>query len=176
MMKHYILITVILTSFLVGCKKDDSNIQTGSTLTNYPLFTGYTSTDNNGAPTWLTDSTDWTNDTSWISSEKSLFPQYLYLTHDFEPYSSIQFHPAYPNPTTSTTNFYLTKATDIRLSFKVVNSNFNVIASSDSIYSNSFGVNTAAIISPVDTMIRIYYIFERNDSCLYKGHGDIKID
>jgi hypothetical protein len=176
MIRLYILIIIILTSIIVGCKKDDSNIQTGNTSNNYPSFTGYTSTDNSGVPTGLNDPTDWTNDTNWVYSEENLFPQLQFLTSDFEAYSNIEVHPAYPNPASSNPSVQITKASDVLLSFKVVNSTFNVIASMDSIYSNAFTINTETIISPADTMIRIYYLLERNDSCLYKGHGDIKIN
>jgi len=124
----------------------------------------------------LTDPSDWTNDTNWVSSEENLFPQFQNLITDFAPYPNIQIFPAYPNPTASVTNFQLSKDSDVRFSFSVVNENFNVLASSDSLYTNAFALNTTGIASAADTMIRVYYYFERNDSCLYKGHGDLRIN
>lgn len=176
MKKNYSYLLAVLLIFNVGCKKDNTNNPSSGSSTNFPLFTGYTSTDNSGVPMGLTDPTDWINDTNWLPSEENLFPQYQNLINDFEHDTTIQIYPAYPNPTSSVTFFQLSKESDVRFSFRVVNKNFNTIASADSLYINSFGINTIDIASPTDTMVRIYYFFERNDSCLYKGHGDIKIN
>lgn len=178
MKKHLIWLTAILSITLVGCNKEETGPQTGASGSsgNYPSFTGYTSTDNNGMLTAYYDSTDWENDTNWISVEENLFPEFPNLVSDFEAYSSVGIFPAYPNPTSSATYFQLSKESNVRFSYRVVNKNFITIASSDSVYNNSFGLNTMNVVSPTDTMVRVYYFFERNDSCLYKGHGDLKIN
>lgn len=169
-------IVLALSILVVGCKKEDTNNTTTGNTSQFPVFSGYTATDMNAVPMGSADTTDWTHDNSWLTSEKNLFPQLQNMTSNFEPYASIYMFPAFPNPISATTNFLLSKESDVRFSFRVVNKNFNVLLSQDSMYSSTFALNTAGLTSSTDTMVRIYYLFERNDSCLFKGHGDLKIN
>lgn len=99
MKNHLIWFTAILSITLIGCNKEETGPQTGAGggSGNYPSFTGYTSTDNNGMLTAYYDSTDWENDINWISVEENLFQEFPNLVSDIEAYSSVEIFPAYPN-------------------------------------------------------------------------------
>jgi hypothetical protein len=72
------------------------------------------------------------------------------------------------------TNLSITKESDMRISFRVVD--FNIIVSADSMYANLFAVDLSTVLDPADTLVRMYYFLERYDSCLYKGHGDFRMN
>jgi len=173
MKRIYLSLIISFTFLLLGCQKEEPK---GGNSPGYPNISGYTATDNNGNLMGLIDESDWIYDSNWSIGVENLFPEFQNLVNDFGHYSTIQMYPGYPNPTSSASYFSMIKDNDIRVSFRVVNKYHQVIASADSMYSSTFGVNTPAIVSSTDTLIRIYYFFERNDSCLYKGHGDIKVN
>lgn len=176
-MKRFQIVSFIAIFFILGCKKEDNNIVSGGTQnSNTPPFNGYTATDITGVPMGLTDSTDWTTNDTWLTVEKELFDDYESFVNNCPLDSNLTVYPAYPNPTADL--FFLTfvKDSSARFRIRIVNQQFDKLISADSIYSNNIAIDLNGLITSSDTMVRAYYMFVLNDSCLFKGHGDIKIN
>ena len=165
-------ITVYIVLFVfVGCEKEENH------SSDIPTFSGYTATDIFGVPMGLTDTTDWTNDDVWLAVEKKLFANYeSYINNCFFD-SKTSIYPSYPNPTVNRL-FYISVIKDSNTMYmiRVVNKHFDKLILEDSISRKTIIFNLTGLTQDSDTMLRAYYMFIRNDSCLYKGHGDIKIN
>ena len=57
---------------------------------------------------------------------------------------------------------------------RLVNQEFDILVATDSIYSKNMAFKLDELNISANSMLRLYYMFVRNDSCLFKGHGDIK--
>ncbi len=170
----HLFLLLSISLLLLNCKKEKVN--TSNSTGTYPLLSDYTATDNYGVSMGKTDATDWNNDLNWLSSEQNLFSNFGSLIKTVNPYNTISFKPAFPNPTGSNVNFYFVKPSNVKFYYRLVNKDFKVIQSGDSILYDVFKMAISDIVSKSDTMVRMYYYFERNDSCLYKGHGDLKVN
>ena len=68
------------------------------------------------------------------------------------------------------------KDTTSLLRIRLVDQEFNILVEADSIVSNSMAFNLDQVNRGPGPLFRLYYMIVRNDSCLFKGHGDIKIN
>jgi arginyl-tRNA--protein-N-Asp/Glu arginylyltransferase len=82
-------------------------------------------------------------------------------------------HPSYLNHYSTKFNLGFTKPAGSRFAFRIVDRNYNVILSLDSVYSNGLLIDVQGFDITNDT-VRMYYKFFGPD-CELKGHGDIKI-
>lgn len=176
-MKKLYIVLFIAIFFITGCEKDKNNPASDGTQNNsIPIFSGYSATDNTGLPVFLGDSTDWTSIDHWVTIEKELFEDYETLVHTHQLFPNLYVYPGYPNPTTNT--FFIPFVKDSMAWFKlrIVNQKFETLVAEDSIYSNNVGLALNEFNQNSEKMLRAYYMCIRNDSCLFKGHGDIKIN
>lgn len=174
-MKKPILLLLLLTIFW-GCNKEDDKSDQDDQLV-FPAFSGYTHTDPIGYVLGEPDETDWTYDENWVQAEKDLFEDYASFYHVSSYDTSIKLHAAYPNPLTDIIfNLEYLKDPGVYLSVRLVNQEFEPLIKADSIKSNSVSFKMDEFSISSNTLIRVYYLFFRNDSCLYKGHGDIMVN
>lgn len=154
-MKKSILFITTLTLLFSSCKKDQTT------------FSGISMTDANGTPIGTPDTDDWNLNDNWNSQEQGLFGGSNSLCSSS---SSIQIE-AFPNPNNGIFSVYAIGIDSTQtISFRVVNQNFEVLASRDNSSSgnNIFNVNTP------NQIVRVYYKISGN-GCEYKGHGDVQI-
>lgn len=172
-MRKLLFMTVILLSFILiigSCKKNVSKPDSTKII-----FEGITTTDIFGQYTGFYDSTDWRQDDSWQSKEKELFTDYESYNYYCSINSNIQIV-GYPNPVVHYMfMLYLVKDSSTRVDFRIVNQNFEILASYDSIYSQQIAMTFKDIITEHDSIIRIYYRLVKVDNCGFIGHGDILI-
>lgn len=163
----YIAFGVIICNFIISCEGDDAT----DTKPNTIVFNGITMTDNNG---WVikNDPNDWKLAETWTEKENSLFVEKMTNTCNAEntDYKVV----SYPNPCYSKFNLYISKPTDSRYAFRIVDRNYNVLLSQDSVFSSGLSINVQGFGITNDT-VRIYYKILGPD-CELKGHGDIKIE
>jgi len=118
------------------------------------------------------DTTDWRLDDEWNETEHTLFEE----TAE-KPCNSVTdsfFILAYPNPCGSVLRIDLYKPDTMRLAYRIVDSNLDILMARDSVYSNSFVINANSLGGSND-IVRMYYkLIDRN--CELKGHGDIKLE
>lgn len=154
----------ILTVFAVSCKDD---------VTKNPesiVFKGIRVTDVNGK-VYENDPTDWLLAENWNETENSLFAEKRTNLCDT---ASIGYKVvSYPNPCNGIFNLYISKPIDSRFAFRIVDRNYNLLLSQDSVYSNGIAINVTKFNITNDTL-RLYYKLFGLD-CELKGHGDIKI-
>jgi len=163
---HLYILTLLI---LIGssCKKDADN---------FPDFNTITSRDINAQPIGAADRDDWNLNDSWVSVENNLFPNTSTSTA-YPLVSSLMQTAGYPNPCGATVfriSFGIT--TNATADVKIVDQSFNVITSAANIAADSQGrINVNLDISsiPSGQIVRAYYIVSDN-SCVYRGHGDIE--
>ena len=81
---------------------------------------------------------------------------------------------AYPNPAFNILTIFTEGTVDVTMI--LVDNQFNEILTSNH---QAGSYQTSVDVSSINTsnnLIRFYYIATRNDTCFYKGHGDIKIN
>ena len=159
-----------------GNDDDDNNQMCGSVAVTIPTFSGYVSVDNFGNPTNVeTDPSDWRLDDTWSSSEQALFSDYANFNDNCPTDSNLVVFPAYPNPTaTNLVGLASNLDNNSRLRVRVVDQQFNVLHSQDSITNNNVNLNFSTV-SPNDDFVRVYYMVVQNENCIYLGHGDIRL-
>jgi len=160
-MRILVIVFLIGMILFLSCKKENDN---------NTIFTGITVTDNVGRIS-SRDTTDWKLFENWSEKENSLFDDNLNSacsTGDFD-YSII----AYPNPCSGIINLHISKPETMRLAFRVVDKNYNVLITQDSLYSSTIAFNFSYIHISNET-VRIYYKLY-GESCAFRGHGDLKI-
>jgi len=135
------------------------------------IFTGITERDETGAKI-TNDSTDWQLIENWQAKEEALFEEAFSTVCDTAGYGYSIL--AYPNPCQDMITLRITKPTDSRVSFRIVDKDFNVVFSRDTTDAISIFLNTGAFNLAGDTA-RIYYKFIKQD-CELKGHGDVAIN
>ncbi len=160
-----VLIVIILAS---SCERN--NTVTKIKDPDVIIFKGITQTDNNG---WVmtNDATDWVISELWNEKENSLFPESNVSSCDTSNDSFTVY--SYPNPCYGVFSLIITKPAESRFAFRIVDRNYNVLLSLDSVYSNGLSIDVRGFNIVNDT-VRMYYKFF-NPDCELKGHGDIKI-
>lgn len=176
-MKQICLGFFIIALLVSGCKKKDHTpAEATAPLSRLPLFSGYTSTDNVGVPTGLTDATDWRTDDTWSDMEKALFANYSIYNDNCAPDTGISIQPAYPNPSSNVFFLAMEKDSATWFGIRVVNQDADVLIATDSIYPSNIVFDLSGLTTPSDSLVRAYYMFVRSDSCMFKGHGDIWVN
>lgn len=175
-MKLRNLIFIALCSVYIllsgSCKDKNSNPSSNSST---PIISGYTATDNNGNLNGLVDNSDWTFTSDWVGQEFDLF-EYSDSINYFLQDSTIVMHPAFPNSNSGIFHLNYQKETHTYFNIRVINKNWEVLISADSIVGNNIALDVQGLVDNSGEMVRVYYMFTKNDSCLYKGHGDIQLN
>jgi len=155
----------LIATFAVSCKDDAAKNPESI------VFKGIRVTDVNGK-VYENDLTDWQLAETWNDTENSLFAEKRTNVCDT---ANIGYKVvSYPNPCNGIFNLYISKPIESRLAFRIVDRNYNVLLSQDSVYSNGIAINVQSFNIKNDT-VRLYYKFLGTD-CELKGHGDIKIE
>lgn len=158
---------LIVSGFIISCEDDKNNTNPKSDAI---VFEGITVTDSLGKVT-KNDPTDWKLTDIWTDKEDSLFSEKKVNscnTGDF----SYSISP-YPNPCGDRFNLHISKPAETRLAFRIVDRNYKVLLSLDSVFVNGLAIDVKDFNITNDT-VRIYYKFLGLD-CELKGHGDILI-
>jgi len=133
-------------------------------------FTGITQMDNFGTVQGIQDTTDWRCNDSFTDKENALFPE-----SSAEPCKLVSYKTIfYPNPCRKKSTLYFVKDPSVRVAFRLVDKDFNVIMSKDSIYNSPLEFDLSSF--KTDDTIRLYYKFITKDKCEYNGHGDIFVN
>ena len=157
---------IVFTVLFLSCVKDN-NENTSDKI----VFEGITSTDYNGAIISV-DVTDWCFQDDWSVLETSLFTDEKELTCNLDDFNYQII--SYPNPCNGTFYLNLLKPEDSMLAIRVVDKNFNVLVSLDSIYVSSLAFDLTSL-NFSNEIVRVYYkVF--GEDCELRGHGDIKIN
>jgi hypothetical protein len=164
-MKKFMIFLSIFSILAFSCKKENGDKNQSF------VFSGITSTNNTGEIISL-DTNDWKTIETWTNNENSLFTEKkeLWCISTTINYSII----AYPNPCNGIFNLHISMPDEARLAFRIVDKDFKVLVSRDSIFSTSMAINLSDLNISND-IVRIYYKFFGPD-CELKGHGDIKIE
>ena len=159
-MKNALLVSVLAACLLLGCKPKVEVVKV--------KFTGITQTDKFGTIVGRADSSDWRTDDVWIKEEKALFNASYTESAPQPEQLKVLF---YANPCRGQSVVYVKKDSTTRMSVRLVDRDFNVLFSKDSIYENKLllGLNT---LTSNDT-VRLYYKFIDINNNEFKGHGDI---
>jgi hypothetical protein len=160
-MKKITLICAIFTLFISSCKNDEKLIK----------FEGITKTDATGSLI-SKDETDWNFEENWINQENILFTEKKDISCNTGSFAySIK---AFPNPCKDIFFLHISKQETDRFAFRIVNNDFDVLASYDSIYSSGIAINLSEK-NVNNSIVRIYYkVF--GEDCELKGHGDIQVN
>jgi len=163
MKKAWFLLVMLLLTF--SCNDDGINPD------DVIIFGGITERDEFGVVKSI-DSTDWQLMDEWNDKEEALFDEafeYNCNNAAFD-YSVI----TYPNPCQDMVTLRISKPGDARFSFCIVDEDYNVLFSRDTMNTNSIFLNLENFSLPGDT-VRVYYKFFKQD-CELKGHGDVAIN
>lgn len=165
-MKIVLVLSVIVSFVLIGCKKNEPEIPVKEP--EKITFKGIVNRDAKGIP-YSEDADDWNFKDKWVEQELSLFGKSLNTSCQLpESYGII----AYPNPCIDKIAIHVNKPDSVRLAVRIVDKNFNTLLSKDSLYAK-INVIDLATLSIKDT-VRIYYKF-MDKSCEFRGHGDVVI-
>lgn len=155
---------LILMILISSCKEKADNPRAESKI----YFTGLTQTDNIGWPITV-DSTDWKTNDTWVKQEADLFTS-TYQTDCIQAFDNKIYQ--YPNPCSGTFILSFSKPETTRLELRLVDKNFKLVFSVDSIIGNTVQFNANAF--GIKDTLRLYYKFIENN-CEFRGHGDILI-
>ena len=176
-MKNISTILLLATLFIISCKKEKNDEAINQSI---PTFTGYTSTAEDGSPTNLhKDTSDWTLNDKWSTIEKELFEDYDSYNESCILDSNIKIYPGFPNSAGEIFNISIVSDSTVKFKIKIVNQKFEVLTltTQDSIDDyNLISFHIEDVKASSDVMLRVYYIFITNNNCLFKGHGDIKLN
>ena len=171
-----LIVTFCLTAFLItfsSCEKEHTPSNSHNSI---PVFSGYTATDKYGVKTGLEDATDWTYDDIFLAREFDLFTPMdstlAYYVHD----SDIWVSPAFPNSNSGLFSLTSQSPNEVYWHLRVVNQRWETLITVDSVNAHTLNFNLQGLTDSSDEFVRVYYFFTQNDSCVYKGHGDIKLD
>ncbi|PWJ43701.1 hypothetical protein [Sediminitomix flava] len=158
---RFLLFFIVSSFFLTSC---------GSNNNTRFKFEGFTYRDPVGNILSI-DPTDWNFTDNWNSQEHALFEeskQTCILNNDMLRIL------AFPNPIVSDFNLQIDKNNESLFSYRVVDQNFNLYFSGDSITDQSIRFKLKENIDVKGNILRVYYkVIEEN--CEYIGHGDIEI-
>lgn len=169
-MKKVLTITCFALLIFLGCKEKEPD--TPLPAPEYPTFSGITSTDLLGVVIGAGDSTDWTLNDTWVAEEKALFADINDYAQGCPPDTGIGVFPVFPNPDNGVFTLSTTQSTGTRVAYRIVDQNFNLLSTSDSLEADTLQFNLPNAGSPTQPLIRMYYMFVVGDSCAYLGHGD----
>ncbi len=128
-----------------------------------------------GNPMGEEDLTDWTFDSTWFPTEKALFEDYDSFNHNCSVVSGISECMVFPIPAKHIINFVMAKDSSTQVRIRLVNQQFEQLISIDSLYDDDIQFNLDVFELTSGSIVRMYYVFINKDSCMFKGHGDIKI-
>jgi hypothetical protein len=154
---------ILLVTTGLGCKKEKQSD------TKKIYFTGISPKDQNGNTVAAPDSNDWNTSDVWADQEEALFSNKY--TANCTPTTGYNIM-AYPNPCRNVFYLDLRKNPSTRMELRLVDENFKVLFSSDSITENNLAVQAGAL--GIKGTVRLYYKFIENN-CEFKGHGDVLI-
>lgn len=164
-MRVVLFTSIVVMSVLFSCDKDAEN--------GIPEFTGITSTDQNAVIIGGVDTTDWRENETWLQIEKDLFSDFSNLTFNYTSDSTMMVSPAFPNPCSDILNLNYQKDSSVELQLRIVDEDFNLLFSLNSIYSDAISISLNDINSlNTGDKFRVYYIFKQGNTCIAKGHGD----
>jgi hypothetical protein len=155
---------LILILLISSCKEKADNPPAGSKI----YFSGLTQTDYNGWPITV-DSTDWKTGDTWVKQETDLFTT-IYQTDCTQGFDYIIRQ--YPNPCDGIFTLSFGKPVSTRLELRLVDKNFHLLFSNDSILGNAVQLDSKSF--GIKDTLRLYYKFIENN-CEFKGHGDILV-
>ncbi|MDR6193880.1 hypothetical protein [Siphonobacter sp. SORGH_AS_0500] len=158
---------LLVFATLLACNKDPEPEKEETPKKIY--FTGITESNDVGIIA-RRDTTDWRFNDTWVEQEAKLFPT-------AGEASCTQAHNhnifAFPNPNKGLIKLNITKLQATQVQIRLVDKEFKVILSRDSI-PNGINIFDLTASAPKDTL-RLYYKFI-DGSCVYKGHGDILVN
>lgn len=163
-MKIQILIFAIILSLIISCNKDQTQNNTSS---DQIIFNGYSNIDENGVII-TNDTSDWNANDSWNTNELNIFG----INSSYKLCTSTQLTTpmiAYPIPNNGVFNLHATLENGSRLAVRIVDKNYKVLLSNDSLYGTA-AFDIKGLIS--NDTARIYYRII-NKYCELHGHGDI---
>lgn len=164
-MKKLSILLPVLLFMIISCQKEKNKDTTDEIV-----FEGITMTDECGN-FMSQDTTDWKFTDNWTDKENALFIEKrdnICNINDFK-YSII----AYPNPYDGIFSMEILKPENSRLAIRMVDQDFNVLISNDSITSHVIAL-TFRDLNLSNEIVRIYYKILSED-CELRGHGDIQI-
>lgn len=165
-MNRILALSVIVSFLSVGCK--DNEPENPVKETEKITFKGIVERDARGIP-YTEDPDDWKFTDKWVEQELSLFGNSLGTNCLLpESYGII----AYPNPCIDKVSIHVNKPDSVRLALRIVDRNFKVLMSKDSLYSKITMFDVGSL--GVQDTVRVYYKF-MNGSCEFRGHGDVVI-
>ncbi len=156
----------VLLIMIVSCEKEKKKDNS-----NEIVFEGITMTDEFGNLI-NRDTTDWKFTDNWTDKESALFSEKRDNICSIENlnYSIVVF----PNPCNSIIRLDISKPESSRFAFRIVDKDFNVLVSHDSIYWGAIGI-TLEEFNISNEIVRMYYKI-LGENCELRGHGDIKIE
>ena len=158
---------IILSFLFLTCSKEESGVN--SIVEDKITFNGISERDPTGVPVREADPDDWNFKDTWAAQELALFGKgYGSDCMLPEAYNIM----AYPNPIIDKVVIDAGKPESVRLAIRVVDRNFKVLLALDSIYSKSTMLDFSKF--GIQDTVRVYYKYIDN-SCEYRGHGDILI-
>lgn len=137
-------------------------------------FTKITQRNAFAEPVGEPDATDWMLMEDWSAREKKLFSTYNTYKHPEIANVPMDLL-AYPNPAPGLLFFHNPHINlQTKMHVRFVDKKLKVLAKINDIqaYSTSFDLQQRAA---GNEYVRMYYMLIRNDSCIAKGHGDIRL-
>ena len=147
---------LLISIFFFACKRSTFSIQ----------FSGVTPRDASGAIMGTADSNDWNFNDQWQAQESALFNTTYTSNCPAGAYSAY----AYPNPCSDVFYLRFNGDSSTRIDIRIVDKNFTVLLSKDSVTNGLIAVNSASYPSGIS---RVYYKMIKN-GCEFRGHGDIE--
>ncbi len=175
MLKNIFIGTFIFAALCtISCNKQNNE----EPVPDYPTFGTITSTDIQGQIIGPIDTDDWNKNDLWVGTVAGAIP----YSNDYGPCDAdtqTVVYPAYPNPTTGNINLSFDIEPTTAISYRVVNQDFTTIAAGDTIKSTTnnltIPIDLSASVS-ANEIVRVYYAIIKNNTCAYRGHGDIQIN
>lgn len=168
-MKNYLFL--ILCLCFVACDDDDvMEIDTAIHIT------GVTLTDIAGV-VLSDDPTDWQLTDEWTAAEQALFP--TPTLESCTPKNMETAFPIYPNANNGVFYFGLANLQNSTAYIRIVDENLTLISVADSLVLENEFSDFAFDLSGmnIQNTVRMYYqIIPADESCTYRGHGDIVIE
>jgi len=160
-MKQLTCVLVLLLLIGIGTSCDKGPDPNGPIV-----FEGLTLIDENGLVLGF-DSDDWRLDDEWRDDEAALFMENKSTDcNDAAGWDII----GYPNPSDGQFFIQMAKPESVRLAYRLVDEDLNVLISRDSIFNDVIIVNARNFL--IQDTVRMYYKLIDGE-CEYRGHGDL---
>jgi len=160
MKKKLYYVSLMLAPFFVGCHTSKPESL---------KFAGITQMDKFGTVEGKADTTDWQSNDTWTDREKALFSESASVSCKPALYRAM----FYPNPCRKKSTLYFDKDSLVRVAFRLVDKDLNVIMSKDSVFKSALEFDLSSF--KTEDTLRVYYKFITKDKCEYTGHGDILV-